>query len=173
MGLIFNIVFAQWNISVVSVLPSFPLLPPHISFSHNRAKLVKWEQTSPLIFQHVLPGFFFLTRNWWQKSQPTKNSSEKEKTAISKEYQNNVWTPASVNLLRKQRMNSSKKIFLSQTLLVHTLILPFPFFPLISVPVFHSHAIWAHPVSPMQVKRCCYWCSCKAGLNKHMGSLAQ
>lgn len=167
MGLIFNIVFTQWNISAVSVLPSFPLLPPHINFSHNRAKLVKWSKPLPLFFR------MFYQKLMTKITANKEFSRKKKKTTISKEYQNNVWTPASVNLLRNQRMNSSKKknFCISQALLIHAFILLFPFFSFISVLVLQP--CWVHPISPMGVKQCCYWHSCKAGLSKHRGSLTQ
>lgn len=131
MGLIFSIVFTQWNISAVSVLPSFPLLPPHINFSHNRAKLVKWSKPPP-------PFFKIFYQELMTKITANKEFSRENKTKQK---------TASVNL-RNQRMNSSKKKFcISQAFLIHAFILHFPFFSLISVLVLQPR--WVHPISPM------------------------
>lgn len=84
----------------------FPSSPSPHQLLTQQSQASKMEQTSPPIFQNVLPEID--DKNHSQQ----RILQEKKNTTISKEYQNNVWTPASVNLLRNQRMNSSKKKFL-------------------------------------------------------------
>lgn len=109
----------------------FPSSPSPHQLLTQQSQASKMEQTSPPIFQNILPGI------------DDKNHSQQRILQRKKTKQKTV----SVNL-RNQRMNSSKKKFcISQAFLIHAFILHFLFFSLISVLVLQPR--WVHPISPM------------------------
>lgn len=105
----------------------FPSSPSPHQLLTQQSQASKMEQTSPPIFQNILPGI------------DDKNHSQQRILQRKKTKQKTV----SVNL-RNQRMNSSKKKSAYLKLFLST---PSSSFSLISVLVLQPR--WVHPISPM------------------------